>query len=714
MFTLVRNGRSWRKGDGVDVNDFRAAEAGRIVYSPEGYPAFVPAPLPPRLLLTRELAVALSHADAALGRLRGLGDGLEGSAALAAPLLRQEALCSSRIEGADVSLTEVLLDEIACAPKGSRADHLAEVRNTLATLAYGVECVARVPVDLDLVRSLHARLLRGEPSTARTPGEFRTIQNWIGPPGATATNATYVPPPVPEMLELLAQLDSFMGERDRLPDLVQCALAHAQFESIHPFVGGNGRLGRILVVLFLVSRGRLSQPFLYLSAYLEAHRREYYALLQRVHTKGAWLPWLLFFATGVRETADRANRQVCELARQRGLYRAQAEGTALRLVEELFTSPFVAVREVRRALAVNDGTARRAIRTLEGRRLLAPVEGTTRPRIYLARPIFEAIEEPIEALVGEADGLLEAEPLKSLQGWDRRPRLLADRLMTEAMAMVDVARKVGVDVRLVGGLAVRRYCIDLAFADREYSDVDLVVLSSQRPRLYEVFADLGYEENIFVNQASEGQQMQFVKVRAADVLTVSADEVPDELQIPGPAPRPDATTRSEVRARPLVDHVDVFLDVMRMDHDVDVRDRLTLDDYAVSPVDALIVKAQIGTLNQKDAHDLIALFKDVPLREVDDDLSICVSRLVQVCAEDWGLYFDVTTNLKAVLDWLHDFGLTEDEASRVNGRITAVLEAIEDEEKPLSWRLRARVGTHVAWRRRVELQDDTPVVTRLE
>ena len=207
------------KGDGVDVNDFRATEAGRIVYSPEGYPAFVPAPLPPRLVLTRELAVALSHADAALGRLRGLGDGLEGSAALAAPLLRQEALCSSRIEGVDVSLTEVLLDEIACAPKGSRADHLAEVRNTLATLAYGVECVARVPVDLDLVRSLHARLLRGEPSTARTPGEFRTIQNWIGPPGATATNATYVPPPVPETLELLAQLDSFMGERDRLPDL---------------------------------------------------------------------------------------------------------------------------------------------------------------------------------------------------------------------------------------------------------------------------------------------------------------------------------------------------------------------------------------------------------------------------------------------------------------------------------------------------------------
>jgi Fic family protein len=697
----------------VDVNEFKAAEAGRIVYSPEGYPAFVPAPLPPRLAHTRELAVTLSHADAALGRLCGLGDALEGSAALAAPFLRQEALCSSRIEGADVSLTEVLLDEIACAPKGSRADHLAEVRNTLATLAYGVECVARVPVDLDLVRSLHARLLRGEPATARTPGEFRTLQNWIGPPGATATNATYVPPPVPEMLELLAQLDSFMAERDRLPDLVQCALAHAQFESIHPFVGGNGRLGRILMVLFLVSRGRLSQPFLYLSAYLEAHRRQYYTLLQRLHTKGEWLPWVLFFAKGVKETADRAYRQVCELARQRGLYRAQADGSALRLVEELFTSPFIAVRAAQRLLATSHGTARRAIRTLESRRLLAPVDGTTRPQVYVARPILEAIEEPIEALVGKADELLGTEPIKSPLGWDRRPRLLADRLMTEAMAVVDLARRAGVDARLVGGLAVRRYCIDLAFAEREYSDVDLVVLSAQRPGLCEVFAGLGYEENVFVNQASEGQQMQFVKVQAPAASTGSNDELPDELQTSSPAPRPDATQRPELRTRPLVDHVDIFLDVMRMDHDVDVRDRLTIDDYAVRPVDALIVKAQIGTLNQKDAHDLIALFKDVPLREVDDDLSICVPRLAQACAEDWGLYFDVTTNLKAVLDWLPDFGLTEEEASRVNSRITAALQAIEDEEKPLNWRLRARLGTHVAWRRSVELQDGTPVVTRL-
>jgi Fic family protein len=664
----------------MDQSEFKSSQAGRVVRCPEGYAAFVPAPLPPRLAFTRELVVALSRADAALGVLSGLGGELPDPVALTAPFLRQEALCSSRIEGADVSLAEVLLDEIAAAPAGSRADQLAEVRNALATLTYGVEAAARWPLDLALVRSLHARLLRGEPATARTPGEFRTTQNWIGPPGATPAEATYVPPPVPEMLGLLEQLEAFVAERDRLPDLVQCAMAHAQFESIHPFVGGNGRLGRILVAVFLAARGRLSQPLLYLSVYLEAHRREYYTLLQRVRTHGEWLPWLLFFAEAVRATAEHAHEQARGLLRQRALYRAQAQGAALALTDELFTSPFVAVREARRALGVSDGVARRAVGALEARGLLVPLEGTTRPRVWVARPILDAIEEPLEALVGETEGAPEGEPLKSRLGWDRRPRRLADRLMTEAMAMVDVARTAGVDVRLVGGLAVRRHCIDLAFADREYSDVDLVGLSPQGADLREVFSGMGYAENIYVAQATGGRQLQFVRQ--------------------GGAP-----------ARPLVGHVDVFLDVMRMDHDVDVRGRLTLDDYAISPVDTLIAKAQIGVINQKDVHDIIALLKDLPLRETDDDLSICVPYLAETCAWDWGLYTDLTANLRIVLDWLDDFGLTERERSRVYGRVTAALEAIEDEEKPLSWRLRARVGRRVAWRREVECQEETPVVT---
>ena len=288
----------------------------------------MPAPLPPKLTFTRELAVALSRADAALGALSGLAEELPSPVTMVASFLRQEALSSTRIEGADVSLAEVLLDEISAAPTGSPFDQLDEVRNVLATLTYGVECVATYPLDLALIRSLHKRLLHGEPATARAPGEFRTTQNWIGPPGSTLATATYVPPPVPEMLAGLDQLEGFMAERDRLPDLVQCAMVHAQFESIHPFVGGNGRLGRTLIVLFLVARGRLSQPLLYLSAYLEAHRRQYYALLQRVRTHGEWLPWLLFFADGVRETAERAHMQARTLLRQRTRYRSRCDETA--------------------------------------------------------------------------------------------------------------------------------------------------------------------------------------------------------------------------------------------------------------------------------------------------------------------------------------------------------------------------------------------------
>jgi Fic family protein len=694
----------------MDPSEFKASVAGQIVTCSEGYVAFVPAPLPPRLTFTRELAVALSRADAALGALSGLGDQLPSPAAMAAPFLRQEALCCSRIEGADVSLTEVLLDEIAAAPAGSHLDQLAGVRNVLATLAYGVECVATLPLDLRLVRSLHQRLLHGEAVTARAPGEFRTTQNWIGPPGATLATATYVPPPVPQMSAALDQLEGFLAERDRLPDIVQCAMAHAQFESIHPFVDSNGRLGRILIVLFLVSRGRLSQPLLYLSAYLEAHRREYYTLMQRVRTHGEWRPWLLFFADGVRETAERARMQARVLLRQRARYCAEADGTPHVLVDELFVSPFIAVRDVRRALAVSDGTARRAVRALESHGLLTLIEGTTRPRVYVAPSILDAIEEPIEALVGEADEAREGEPLKSRLGWDRRPRRLADRLMTEAKAMVDVARRAGVDVRLAGGLAVRRHCIDLVFMDREYSDVDLVGLSNQREALYGVFTGLGYAENVYVSQATRGLQLQFVKKEA---LRAARPERPEGSDNPE-APEQPQSERLSVPARPLVDHVDVFLDVMRMDHDVDIRGRLDLDDYAISPVDTLISKAQIGTINRKDVHDIIALFKDLPLREIDDDLSICVRYIAEACAYDWGLSIDVTTNLQIVLDWLSDYGLSEQETARVYGRVTAVAEAIEDEEKPLSWRLRARVGKRVAWRQVVEGQEAMPIVIPAE
>ena len=714
----------------MNPSEFKAASAGRVVTGPEGYAAFVPAPLPPRLTYTRELAVAVSRADAALGVLSGLGGELPSPAALTAPFLRQEALCNSRIEGADVTLTEVLLHEISAAPAGSRLDELDGVRNALAALTYGVECVAERPLDLALLRDLHERLQRGEPAMARTSGLFRTTQIWIGAPGSTPADATYVPPPLRQMHARLEQLEGFMAERDRLPDLVQCAMAHAQLESIHPFVGGNGRLGRILIVLFLVARGRLSQPLLYLSVYLEAHRREYYTLLQRVRTHGEWLPWLLFFLDGVRETAERAHAQARTLLRQYLRYRALSDERLLELADQLFVSPFTSVPDTRRTLWVSDGTARRALAKLEGLGLLAPVPQTSRPRLWVAPSILDAIEEPIEALVGDLDEGPDAEPQKSWLGWDRTPHRLAVHLMKEAMAMVDTARAAGVVVRLAGGLAVRRHCIDLEFMDREYSDVDLVGLSSQRGELIQVLEGLGFVENVFVSQATRGMQLQFVRKAAAQAAPagrpepVDTEQAPDRAREPGGEQAPDrarepggeqapraATTAdgAHVPARPLVDHVDVFLDVMRMDHDIDMRERLELDEYAISPVDALMAKAQIGVINHKDVHDIMALLKDLPVRDVDDDLSIYAPYIAEMCADDWGLYTDITTNLRVVLDWLGDYGLSDDEKERVRERASALLEAIEDEEKTRRWQWRALVGKRAAWRREVENAEGTPV-----
>ena len=215
--------------------------------------------------------------------------------------------------------------------------------------------------------------------------------------------------------------------------------------------------------------------------------------------------------------------------------------------------------------------------------------------------------------------------------------------MAEAMAIVDAAREQDVQLRLTGGLAVRRYCTDLEFMDREYSDIDVVGLSGQRKDLHQVFAGLGYTENRYVTQATDAGQLQYVKTET--LARVAA----------GRLERPDGRPAEA----PLVDHVDIFLDVMKMDHDVDVRDRLDIDDYAVSPVDALIAKLQIGKINQKDVHDVIALLKDVPLHDADGAASIDVAYLAEVCSRDWGLYHDITTNLDVVLAMVDDYGLAD-------------------------------------------------------
>jgi Fic family protein len=384
----------------MDTGRFRSAAAGRIVRTPEGYDAYVPAPLPPEIDYGKDLVLALSRADAALSELSVAGEQLPNPHLLIAPYLRQEAVLSSRIEGTRTTLSELLMDEVAAAPSERDPNDLREVRNYIEALEHGLARLSSLPLSLRFVRELHEHLMQGVRGAHMTPGEFRRSQNWIGPPGSTLATATYVPPPIDEMNKALGDWELFLHDRASQPDLVQCALMHEQFEAIHPFLDGNGRVGRLLITLFLTERGRLTQPLLYLSAYIEAHRSGYYDALLRVRTDGDWHGWLLFFLTGVQETAVRAAGQARAIMHIREEHRHKLQGKpkALALVDELLRAPYITVAEAQRLLDVTNPTARAAVQTLVEVGLLEEVGERAWRRLYVARPVLDVLLSPIDEL----------------------------------------------------------------------------------------------------------------------------------------------------------------------------------------------------------------------------------------------------------------------------------------------------------------------------
>lgn len=375
--------------------DFHAPEAGRVVRVAHGGYAFMPAPLPPAINYTAELVQQLSRADQALSELSGLGRHLPNPHILIAPYVKREAVLSSRIEGTRTNMDELLRDEIENQGEPSEDTDVREVRNYVAALEHGIKRLDKLPLSLRLVRELHQHLMKGVRGDTATPGEFRRSQNWIGRAGSTIMTATYVPPPPQEMMEALGQWERFLHEREAIPDLVQCALMHEQFEAIHPFLDGNGRVGRLLITLFLIERGRLSQPLLYLSEYIERHRQDYYDLLQRVRTHGDWHGWLAFFLTGVAETATKAVAQAGRLMdlREESRERLKASSRALELLDELFTNPYITVTRAATVLRVSNPTARQAVAALERVGMLEEVSGRTWGKLYLARPIMKVIED---------------------------------------------------------------------------------------------------------------------------------------------------------------------------------------------------------------------------------------------------------------------------------------------------------------------------------
>jgi Fic family protein len=374
--------------------DFRDPKAGTLVETPGGYLAFVPAHLPPDLTYEPDLVLALSRADAALSELSGLGRRLPNPHLLIAPYVRREAVLSSRIEGTTASVSDLLLDEIEDDHPDSADADVREVRQYVEALEYGIVRLRDLPLSLRLVCEMHERLMRGVRGGHATPGEFRRSQNWIGPAGSTPSTAPYVPPPPDRLMDTLSNWELFLHERGRFPDLIQCALMHEQFEAIHPFLDGNGRLGRLLISLFLIERGRLSQPVLYLSAYFEARRRDYYEALQHVRTDGDWTGWLRFFLAGVEETAKEAVRHAARIMDLHDSLRQdlRQKPHAVTLVEALFANPFVTISRAAQLLNVSYPTARQVVAYLQTEGLLEEISGRAWRRMYVARPILEAFE----------------------------------------------------------------------------------------------------------------------------------------------------------------------------------------------------------------------------------------------------------------------------------------------------------------------------------
>ena len=351
----------------MDAARFRAPQWGRAVSIGGGasYVAFRPEPLPRDLSLTGPTVLALSEADAALGRLAGAGRLLPAPHLLVTPYLAREAVASSRIEGTQASLSDVFE---AAASDATPTEDLREVRNYIAAVEHGVARLADVPLSLRLLKECHAILLSGVRGEEKTPGELRRSQNWIGSPTGTLADAAFVPPPEHDLADALGAWEKYIHDpQPQLPLLVRSALLHYQFETIHPFLDGNGRLGRVFVTLHLLEQQRLTAPLLYLSAHLERNRDTYYERLQAVRETGAVQEWLRFFLQAVSTQATDAVERAEELIDLREEFRSRLRGRrsrAIEVVDLLMGNPVVSVRFVVNHLGITPQGASLLLRQL--------------------------------------------------------------------------------------------------------------------------------------------------------------------------------------------------------------------------------------------------------------------------------------------------------------------------------------------------------------
>ena len=378
----------------MDYNAFVNSPSGKLVSAPGGHRAFVPVGPPRAVDWDDGLVSALSRADIALGTLAGLGENLPNPHLLVHPFVRREAVLSSRIEGTVSSLSDLLAYE---ARGTARPEDAREVSNYVRALEYGMSRMSDLPTSLRLIRELHGILMDGVRGGGARPGEFRDVQNWIGEPGSAIEEALYVPPPVSQMFTCLDEFERFIHRASELPALVHVAMGHWFFEAIHPFVDGNGRLGRLLITLRLCERGILTRPLLYLSAFFEANRSEYYDLLLGVSQRGEWREWLLYFLRGVTsQSNDAVSRSRMLLGIHRDYVRRASEErfppSSTRLIELAFMRPVLNIKIAREFLGISYPAASKAIAVLEEAGMLVEVSGGQRNRLYRAPEIMSVLE----------------------------------------------------------------------------------------------------------------------------------------------------------------------------------------------------------------------------------------------------------------------------------------------------------------------------------
>lgn len=375
-------------------------KSGQYVLQPTGYKALIPKPLPLEIpiKLDNKIQVLLSEADRALARLDGVSCILPNPDLFVAMYVKKEAVLSSQIEGTQASLVDVLEFEAgARVPK--KVKDVAEVVNYVKAMNYGLDRLKELPMSLRLMKEIHAVLLEGVRGSDKTPGEFRKTQNWIGPPGSILKDAAFVPPPQDEMIMAMSDLEKFIHAKSPMPPLVKLALIHYQFETIHPFLDGNGRIGRLLITFHLCWEKILSRPLLYLSYYFKRNRQEYYDRLNMVREKDDFEGWIEFFLKGVVDVSLQAimtANKIMVLQKEdteRLLKAGIASPMAVVLLGKLFSFPIINVPELKRLINASYETANNLIKKFEKAGILKEVTGKLRNRLYVYKRFLDIIAE---------------------------------------------------------------------------------------------------------------------------------------------------------------------------------------------------------------------------------------------------------------------------------------------------------------------------------